>query len=118
LDSGYLAALTGKDDFGMQFEHAVLRHIRSDIRNKPFFYKDTVECDFIVQNGRGVNAIQVAFECHDPTTRQREIRGLIAACRSFKLSKGWMVTFLDNSETVIQDGITINIVPFKEWIQI
>ena len=53
----------------------------------------------------------------DEDTKNREIKGLIEACKNFKLKDGFIITY-DTEDEFIQDGITISLVPFYKWVNL
>jgi len=117
IDTGLLNAIIYKfsDDRGKAVEQAVFLELRR--RGKEiFFYKDKTECDFIIQDGLDITgALQVAYAMEAEKTRQREIRGLLEACRRFGLKQGTIVT-TGEAENINTDGIEINIIPLPEWL--
>lgn len=60
-------------------------------------------------------AIQVCYDISDQDTKDREERGLIRACREFKLKKGTIIT---NSEEIGYkvDGINIEVIPAYKYL--
>jgi predicted AAA+ superfamily ATPase len=73
------------------------------------------ECDFLVQEGRRiVSAIQVCYRL-DNKNRTREIRGLIAALKRFRLSEGLLLTY-EQEEEIDVAGKKILITPAWKWI--
>ena len=60
-------------------------------------------------------AIQVTYDMSEEDTKNKEIKGLIGACKNFNLSNGVIITY-DNEDEIIQDGIKIELVPFYKWI--
>jgi predicted AAA+ superfamily ATPase len=103
------------DDIGKSLENAVFLELKR-LYNEVFYYRNShSECDFIVnENNKITQAIQVTYDMTDIDTKNREIKGLINACINFKLSKGVIVTH-DSEDEIIQDGITIEIIPFYKW---
>jgi len=83
---------------------------------KIFFYREAVACDFIVlEKDRVCSAVQVSLSIKEPGTRQREIKGLLAACKRFGLSKGIIITD-DEDETLVEDGVEIEVVPAFKFL--
>jgi len=81
-----------------------------------FYYRDAhSECDFIVnEKNRVVQAIQVTYDMSDENTKNREIKGLLSACKNFNLAKGTIVTY-DNEDEIIENDINIELIPFYKW---
>jgi predicted AAA+ superfamily ATPase len=50
----------------------------------------------------------------DENTKNREIKGLLSACKNFNLSKGTIVTY-DTEEEIIEDDIIIELIPFYKY---
>lgn len=117
IDNGLLNAMNYRfsDDAGKALEQAVFLELRrrgEDI----YFFKDKVECDFIVkQDTEVVEAIQVSLSLSDAKTRKREIRGLMECCKDFGLKEGTIITG-DTAEETEQDGVAITIVPLYRWL--
>ncbi len=50
----------------------------------------------------------------DDNTKNREIKGLLSACKNFNLSRGTIVTY-DNEDEIIENDIKIELIPFYKW---
>ncbi|MHB1709732.1 MAG: ATP-binding protein [Thermoplasmataceae archaeon] len=75
--------------------------------------KSGKEVDFIV-GGQTIELIQVSYDVSAPSTRSREISGLVEAATKLGLRKGTVITYdYEKEETV--DGISIEYVPFWIW---
>jgi predicted AAA+ superfamily ATPase len=73
------------------------------------------EVDFIIRKpGNDAIAIQVALTIDAPETRERELRGLIAAHQELKISKLVLIT-LAHAEEVTVGGAKIEIKSFLYW---
>jgi len=112
IDNGLLNAVTFKftKDYGKLLENAVYLELyrRGEM---PFFYKDKRECDFIVLERSGVkNILQVSYTITEMDTRQREIAGLIEACKRYGLKEGYIIT-LSEEEWIKESGISIRVMP-------
>lgn len=103
------------DDVGKSLENAVFLELKRNDK-EIFYYRDTnSECDFIVnEKNRVVQVIQVTYDMSTESTRNREIKGLLTACKNFNLSKGTIVTY-DNEEEIMEDDIKIELIPFYKW---
>ena len=117
IDTGLLNALDFKfsDDKGKALEQVVFLELKR--REKEiYFFKEAAECDFIVKQGLDVTeAIQVCVTIADKGTRSRELRGLKACCKRFRLPHGVIIT-LDESESFEYDGIAITVIPLYRWL--
>ena len=80
-----------------------------------YYHKKKHECDFVIKQGINITqAIQVCYELNEET-KQRELRGLIEACKEHKLKEGLILTH--NQEDIItQQDITIDIKPVWKWL--
>jgi len=103
------------DDVGKSLENAVFLELKRNNMDI-FYFRDTnSECDFIVnEKNRVVQAIQVTYDTSDENTKNREIRGLLNACKNFNLSRGIIVTY-DNEDEMVEDNIKIELIPFYKW---
>ena len=81
------------------------------------YFSDTQECDFILSHlGIPQNAIQVCYSNMDEQKlRDREIGGLIEACKKLKLRSGTLITSMRH-ETISVGGIKVRMVPLYEWL--
>jgi predicted AAA+ superfamily ATPase len=83
---------------------------------KIYFYREEVKCDFIVlEKDQVFSAVQVSLSIKEPDTRQREIRGLLAACKRFGLPEGIIITD-DEEESLLEDGVQIEVVPAFKFL--
>ena len=105
------------DDIGKSLENAVFLELKRNYREL-FYYRDShSECDFIINEMNAITqAIQVTYDMSDEDTKHREVKGLVAACKKFKLNKGVIVTY-DTEDEIIQDEINISLVPFYKWVR-
>ena len=103
------------DDVGKSLENAVFLELKRN--DKDIFYSRDLhsECDFIVKEGNSiVQAIQVTYDMSDEDTKNREIKGLLNACKNFNLKRGTIVTY-DNEDEMIEENIKIELIPFYKW---
>lgn len=86
-----------------------------------FYYSDTKECDFVVREGSSTQqVIQVCLELYDPSTKEREISGLIEAMSKFSLSEGLIITENEEDQkTIERDGKKYHIIvkPIWKWLR-
>lgn len=75
------------DNIGKALENAVFLELKRNY-NEIYYYRTSKnECDFLIlEKGNISNAIQVTYDRNDENTKKREIRGLIEACKNFKLT--------------------------------
>ena len=122
IDSGLLHAINGdfSDNIGALFENMVfwqLYRVYGNIYSETiFYYKDlNNECDFIVARQEGIPLpVQVTTSLKDESVRNREIKGLLKACRFCEVKKGFIIT-LEEEETYQVSGIEIEILPAWKW---
>jgi predicted AAA+ superfamily ATPase len=105
------------DNVGKSLENAVFLELKRNYA-EIFYYRDSnSECDFIVNEKNTITkAIQVTYDMNNEDTKNREIKGIVNACKSFNLQNGVIVTY-ENEEVIIQDEIKINLIPFYKWVQ-
>ncbi|MCK5663526.1 MAG: ATP-binding protein, partial [Thiotrichaceae bacterium] len=103
------------DNIGKSLENAVFLELKR-LSYEIFYYRDvSCECDFILaDNGQITEALQVSCDISNTETKKREIKGLLTACKNFKLSSGIIIS-CDNEDEFVQDGIDIKIIPFFKW---
>jgi len=103
------------DNIGKSLENAVFLELKRKY-DEVFYYRDAnSECDFIVnEKNKITQAIQVTYDMSDEETKNREIKGLLNACKNFNLTNACIVTY-DNEDEILQDGITIELIPFYKW---
>ncbi len=108
------------DDRGRMLENVVfveLKRRRYDI----YYYKESRECDFVLRAGvQTLQVIQVCIELCDPSTKEREILGLIEAMDKFSLSDGLIIT--ENEEYVENIELngkkyTVVVKPIWKWLR-
>lgn len=61
-----------------------------------------------------MKAIQVTWEL-GKNNREREIKGLVRACKFLKLGNGTIITY-DQEEILKEDKIIVNVIPYWKWI--
>jgi predicted AAA+ superfamily ATPase len=71
------------------------------------------EVDFYLPESRQL--IQVSQSLSNPATREREVRALVDAMRSLKISQGLILTDA-NAESIKENGFTITIRSIAEWL--
>ena len=117
IDNGLLNAISFKfsEDKGKAMEQAVFLELKRR-GSEIYFYREKYECDFIIKKGHAISeAVQVSSSLSDKKTAEREIRGIVDACRSFELRKGLIITY-DESGDLESDGIKIKKMPLYKWL--
>jgi predicted AAA+ superfamily ATPase len=110
MDTGF-ALLGGAftENRGYLLENVVALEFRRRQR-RMFYFKETQECDFILQEGRHPSeAWQVCWEV-TPRNEQRELKGLLEAMRRFKIPKGGILTY-DQEGVRTVNGINVPLTP-------
>lgn len=103
------------DDIGKSLENAVFLELKRKEFDIYYYRTSKSECDFLVFDKNTISdVIQVTFDMSDENTKDREIKGLIEACRNFDLKSGTIITF-DSEDELIENGIKIKIIPFYKW---
>ncbi|UCH94444.1 MAG: ATP-binding protein [Candidatus Aminicenantes bacterium] len=117
IDNGLINAVTFRfsKDTGILLENLIGVELLKQGK-KIFFYREEVECDFIVvEKDQVYSAVQVSLSVKEPDTRQREIKGLLAACKRFGLPGGIIITD-DEEETLLENGVRIKVVPAFKFL--
>ena len=123
IDNGMLRAITGQfsENKGMLFKNAVFWQLYRKYGNiyttDIFYYKDANhECDFVLytEGGKAL-PIQVCWQMDTEDTRQREIKGLLKACRITNSAAGIIITPETEEKITSPDGIKIVVVAAWKW---
>ncbi len=103
------------DDIGKSLENAVFLELKRDKR-EIFYYRDSSsECDFVIHEKNMITkAIQVTYDMSDEETKNRELKGIVNACKNFNLSSGIIITY-DSEDEMVVEAIKIKIIPFYKW---
>jgi len=81
-----------------------------------YYHREKRECDFlIVDRGKVISAIQVTVSLYNPSTRERELKGLEEAMLIYGLTVGYVITE-NEEEILVEYDRTINIVPAWKWL--
>lgn len=103
------------DDIGKSLENAIFLELKRKEFDIYYYRTSKSECDFLVFDKNTISdVIQVTFDMSDENTKNREIKGLIEACKNFNLKSGTIITF-DSEDELIENGIKIKIIPFYKW---
>lgn len=117
LDNGLLNAVTFKfsKDTGKLLENMIAVDLRRRGR-EIFFLKNSWECDFIeIEKDEAVSAVQVSLSLENRETRDREIKGLVYACKKLNLDSGCIITG-DDYQELDADGIHIRVLPAYRYL--
>ncbi len=114
-----LSSESGSPDRGRLLENIVfLQLMRQRLKQQYeiFYYKDTIEVDFVIYSHRKViELIQVALSLDDQKTRKREIKALLTANETLKAQKLTIIT-LNQKEKIVEGEKVIHAVPVIEWL--
>lgn len=104
------------DNLGSSLENCVCVELMR--RGKDIYYHaDTQECDFIMREGVTiVEAMQVTVSIKDANTREREIKGLLAAMERYGLTIGTIITLEEEEEITVNDHQLISVRPIWKWL--
>lgn len=104
------------DNLGSSLENIVCVELMR--RGKEFYYyADTQECDFIVrERGSIAVAMQVTVSMREPKTRERELKGLVAAMESYRLSSGTVITMEEEEDIIAGNDQHIAVRPVWKWL--
>ncbi len=117
IDNGLINAVTFKfsKDTGKLLENIIVVELLRRQKGV-FFHRNAVECDFVVMEKEEVReALQVTLSLADPDTREREIKGLLAACKRFKLDRGFIIS-REEEEEFSKDGVDIKVIPAYKYL--
>ena len=123
-DPAFISYFTGvlgsEEELGWRLENIVYLELlrrRADDDIEIYSYKDqTCDIDFcLVRHGKIVQFIQVSYAIGGAKTRKREIEPLYAAAKRTGCRNLVLVTDHER-EDVSDDGITIKVVPAREWL--
>jgi len=99
-------------------ENIVAIHLNKRYPNTPdelrlFYYNKGVEVDFCIPE---INlAIQVSYSIDDPITYEREVNGMVKFLKVYKQYRGLVITW-DTERQIIEDGVSIDVVPAWKWL--
>ncbi len=118
-DTGFMRAISGKQDMGRLYENAVFLELRrrSQAGDEINYWKDAkgAEVDFVVRRGLETKKlIQVVYELNDET-RGREVGGLVACAKEMGLGAGLIIT-KDYEGREKHDCISVKFVPMWKWL--
>lgn len=112
VDTGLCRRITSADA-GRLLENIVFLELRRK-RCEVFYFEEKRECDFIAKTeDNRVLPIQVCFELKGENS-EREIGGLIEACKWLGTDKGIILTY-DEERDISVNGINIKVFPAWKW---
>ena len=112
VDPG-LARHVTSSDWGRLLENLVFLELqRKGV--EIFYFEGKGECDFITRDEKGWSCYQVAWRL-DEGNREREMSGLVEACRFLRLKRGTLLTSEQEGEQKA-GPLTIRIQPVWKWV--
>ncbi len=122
IDNGMLRALGSKfsENRGMFLENLAFwqlyRQYGSIYTTDIYYYKDAShECDFVLfKEGGKALPVQVCWELKTENTRQREMKGLLKACKATGSKKGIIITY-DTEENIKAEDVNIIVIAAWQW---
>jgi uncharacterized protein len=113
VDTGICKKVTS-GDWGRMLENIVFWQLRKK-GEEIFYFDENRECDFIVKDNQGkITPYQVTWELKEDN-EEREMAGLVEACKKLGLKKGTIFTF-DEEENKVLEYINIQILPVWKWL--
>lgn len=115
MDTGFaLLGGTFTENRGYLLENVIALELLRR-QSRMYYFKETQECDFILQEGRHPSeAWQVCWEV-TPRNEQRELKGLLEAMRRYKIPKGGILTY-DQEEIRTINGMNVPLIPAWKWL--
>ena len=113
VDTGLCRRITSADA-GRLLENIVFLELRRK-GYEVFYFEEKRECDFIAKTeDNKLLPIQVSFELNEEN-KEREISGLIKACRWLSIREGRILTY-DDEKDLNTEGINIKVLPVWKWL--
>ncbi len=117
IDLGLMRQLSFQhsENQGRLLENLVFLELKRQTKTV-YYHQNKGECDFVIKDKNSIiQAIQVCWSLYDDKTKQREINGLVEAMKAYQLKEGLILTE-DESDSLIIDDKTINIMPVWLWL--
>jgi hypothetical protein len=117
IDTGFVNAVSFSfsENIGRLYENVVFNELVRRGKNIFFLNENNNECDFIVKEGTDIiSAYQVCYHLNEQNV-QREVSGLVMACKKFDLEVGYIITE-STSRTVTEEGVRIGIIPITGFL--
>lgn len=111
IDPAFKYAMSIGEDAGRVFENAVYLELRRR-GIQPHYWQNGPEVDFFWENGRLIHA---CYSATDPSTRQREIRGLQVAMEQLDLPESLLLTWDERADLQVKSR-TIRVRPLWEFL--
>jgi len=109
FDTGLYKALSFEEEKGKFLETAVFNYLKQK-NFETYYYKKENEVDIIAKKEKMIIPIQVCYSLKNQKTKEREIKGLINFAKNFKVNKGLIITFDEESE-IEEKSFLIKVIP-------
>ena len=109
FDTGLYKALSFEEEKGKLLETAVFNYLKQK-NFETYYYKKENEVDIIAKKEKMIIPIQVCYSLKNQKTKEREIKGLINFAKNFKVNKGLIITFDEESE-IEEKSFLIKVIP-------
>jgi len=117
IDTGFVNAVSFSfsQNVGRLYENIVFNELIRRGKTIYFLNENGYECDFIVKDGTTITgAYQVCYELNEKN-REREISGLVMACKKFDLKEGYVLTE-STTDTFREDGVKVRTLPITAFL--
>lgn len=104
IDNGFSFnnSVSFSKDKGNMLENLVFLALRRKFK-EIFYFQEKSECDFIIKEKEKITlAIQVCYDFNEEN-KNREINGLISALNEFKLGQGFILTYNQDDDFLIEN---------------
>lgn len=121
IDTGLcqINGLTFSENLGRILENVVFLDLKRRSGKEGyeiFYYKKSVEVDFVIYKNRKVEAlIQVGFSIGNDKTRNREMKALVQAGQELSTSMLFIVT-MDEEKTLTEGNNVVQVVRITDWL--
>ena len=112
-DNGILM-LFFTEDRSKLIENLVYVELRRRFSENFYYYKQTYETDFYIPEKQLL--IQVTLSMNESETRKREINSLQKTMQKLDINKGYIITYDDNEETIINKNGKIHVLKLWKWL--
>ena len=117
LDNSFLktVAFNFSENLGKRLENLVFVELTRK-NSSTYYHSQKKECDFVIKEALKITkVIQVCLSLEDPSTKKREIEGLLEALNEYKLKEGLILT-MDKEDEILIDNKKIIIKPVWKWL--
>jgi len=103
------------ENTGQQLENIVFLQLKR-LGLEIFYHRNNYDCDFVTRDNEAITAaIQVSMSLIDPKTKAQELRGLLEAMLTHKLTNGLIISY-DEEEIIEMKGMSIAVMPIWKWL--